>query len=58
MTIKQKAGSAKQVRNVPGYTRTRIIQTYEPNSVQETKPYADYLREKYSAVRKSKESPK
>jgi hypothetical protein len=58
MPIRQKAGSAKLVRNgPPRKSETKVVFEAEPLQGQ-TKTYANYLRERYSAVRKSKEERK
>ena len=55
MPIRQKAGSAKLVRNgPPRKSETKVVFEADPLQGQ-TKTYADYLRERYSAVRKPKE---
>jgi len=53
MTIKQKAGSA-----IPAHTgkppKQDRVRTFEAQTARPTKDYADYLRQRYSAVRKLK----
>jgi len=54
MTIKQKDGSTMPA-NTGKPPKDQRMRKLEPQTVHTTKDYADYLRQRYSAVRKPKQ---
>jgi hypothetical protein len=48
-------GTGKKIAGSRPSRMVRVDLNHNPDRVPPTKPYADYLRERYSAVRKPKE---